>query len=59
MEWSAAEIEILKNNFHNHKNRELSELLNRSESSIECKAKRLNLLKDNSVDDYKVFSGVR
>jgi len=43
--WSEKEISILKNKYQNHKNKEISKMVNRSIVAIQKKARRLGLKK--------------
>jgi transposase len=43
--WSEKEISILKNKYQNHKNKEISKMVNRSIVAIQKKARRLDLKK--------------
>lgn len=57
--WSQDEIDYLKNNYKNKKNREISEFLNRTMSAVEIKAKRLGLLKPKiRYYDDSIFSEI-
>ena len=54
-QWNNEDIEFLKNNYNNFSIKELSEKLNRTKPSIQCKAKKMGLKKEDKYFYDKDF----